>query len=121
MLKTFHWCLSLHQLKNNVSTRDLNNNTPSAPPENVCMQFLEKRSARLMRMLETCRPLKTRITEHKRAVSMLDHDSKISCNVHEHKHIMDFESVKVVGHEANYHERLFLGSLVFDKESAVWK
>ena len=35
---------------------------------------------------QTERPLKTRITEHKRAVSMLDHDSKISCHVHENNH-----------------------------------
>ena len=49
---------------------------------------------------QTGRSLKTRITEHKRAVAMLDHDSKIACHVH--------ESVRVVGHEANYHERLFL-------------
>ena len=54
---------------------------------------------------QTERSLNTRITEHKRAVSMFDHDSKISCHVHENNHIMDFGSVKVVGHEANYHER----------------
>ena len=33
---------------------------------------------------QTERPLmKTRITEHKRAVAMFDHDSKISCHVHQ--------------------------------------
>ena len=52
---------------------------------------------------QTERLLKTRITEHKRAVSMF---SKISCHVHEN--IVDFGSVNVFGHEANYHERLFL-------------
>ena len=57
---------------------------------------------------QTERSLKTRITEHKRAVSMFDHDSKISCHVHENNHVMDFGNVEVVGHEANYHERLFL-------------
>ena len=46
--------------------------------------------------------LKTGITEHKRAVSMFDHDSKISCHVHENNHEMDFGSVRVVGHEANF-------------------
>ena len=39
---------------------------------------------------------------------MFDHDSKIACHVHENNHEMDFGSVRVVGHEANYHERLFL-------------
>ena len=36
---------------------------------------------------------------------MFDHESKISFHVHENNHIMDFGSVKVVAHEANYHER----------------
>ena len=53
---------------------------------------------------QTERSLKTRIKEHKRAVAMFDHDSKVACHVHE----MDFGSVRVVGHDANYHERLFL-------------
>ena len=57
---------------------------------------------------QTERPLKTRITEHKRAVAMFDHDSKISCNVHENNHHMDFNAVSVVGHEPDYHKRLFL-------------
>ena len=55
---------------------------------------------------QTERPLKTRITEHKRAVSMFDHDSKISCHVHENNHHMHV--VSVVGHEPDYHKRLFL-------------
>ena len=46
--RRFGWCLSLHQLKNNVSTRDSNSNTPSAHLENICVQFPEKRSARLI-------------------------------------------------------------------------
>ena len=57
---------------------------------------------------QTARSLKTRITEHKSAVSMFDHDSQISCHVHENNHEMDFGSVRVAGHEANFHERLFL-------------
>ena len=57
---------------------------------------------------QTERPLKTRITEHKRAVAMFDHDSKISCHVHENNHHMDFNAVSVVGHEPDYHKRLFL-------------
>ena len=40
--------------------------------------------------------------------SMFDHDSKISFHVHENDHKMDFGSVRIVGHEANFHERLFL-------------
>ena len=58
---------------------------------------------------QTERPLKTRITEHKRAVAMFDHDSKISCHAHENNHHMDqFNAVSVVGHESDYHKRLFL-------------
>ena len=39
---------------------------------------------------QTERSLKTRIAEHKRAVSMFDHNSKISCHVHENNHEMNF-------------------------------
>ena len=42
------------------------------------------------------------------SITSPDHLAKISCHVHENNHIIDFGSVKVVGHEANYHERLFL-------------
>ena len=52
--------------------------------------------------------LNTRIAEHKMGVAMFDHDSKISCHVHENTHEMDFSAVKVVGREPNFHERLFL-------------
>ena len=51
---------------------------------------------------------KTRITERKRAIFMFDYDSKISCYVHENNHESDFGGVRVVRHEANSHERLFL-------------
>ena len=57
---------------------------------------------------QTERPLKTRITEHKRAVAMFDHDSKISCHVHENNHHMDCNAVSVVGHEPDYHKRLLM-------------
>ena len=57
---------------------------------------------------QTEQSLKTRVTEHKRAVSRFHRDSKMSCHVHENNHEMDFGSVRVVGHEANFHERLFL-------------
>jgi len=66
---------------------------------------------------QTERSLKTRITEHKRAVSVFDHDSKISCHVHESNHKMDFGSVRVVGHEANFHERLFLEAWMSIKDA----
>ena len=39
---------------------------------------------------------------------MFDHDSKISCHVHDNNHHMDFNAVSVVGHEPDYHKRLFL-------------
>ncbi|KAL9963172.1 hypothetical protein ACROYT_G032347 [Oculina patagonica] len=57
---------------------------------------------------QTERALKTRIAEHKRAVASFDHDSKVSCHVHENNHQLDFNAVDVVGHEPNFHERLFL-------------
>ena len=41
----------------------------------------------------------------KRAVAMFDHDTKIS---YQNNHKMDFGSARVVGQEANFHERLFL-------------
>ena len=57
---------------------------------------------------QTERALKTRVSEHKKAVLMFDHNSKLACHVHEHHHHMDFENVEVVGHEEHYHQRLFL-------------
>ena len=57
---------------------------------------------------QTEQALKTRIAKHKRAVAVFDHDSKVSCHVHENDHQMDFNAVNVVADEPNYHERLFL-------------
>ena len=57
---------------------------------------------------QTERALKTQIYEHKKAVLMFDHNSKLACHVHEHHHHMDFKNVEVVGHEAHYHQQLFL-------------
>ena len=39
---------------------------------------------------QTERALKTRISEHKKAVLMFDHNSKLACHVLEHHHHMDF-------------------------------
>lgn len=39
---------------------------------------------------------------------MFAHGSKISCRVHELYPLMDFEGVRVAGHDANFHEQLFL-------------
>ena len=50
----------------------------------------------------------TRVSEHKKVVVMFDHNSKRACHVHECHHRIDFENVEVVGHEAYYHQRLFL-------------
>ncbi len=52
--------------------------------------------------------LKPRIAEHKRAVALFDHDSEISCYVHENNHQIDFNAVNVVGHEPIFNGRLFL-------------
>jgi len=56
---------------------------------------------------QTERSLKMRVSEHKKAVLMFDHNSKLACHVHERHHRMDFENVEV-GHEAHYHQRLSL-------------
>ena len=53
----------------------------------------------------TERSLKTRIAEHKKAVASFDQNSKVASHVHHFSHNMNFENVKVVGFEANYHER----------------
>ena len=57
---------------------------------------------------QTERSLKTRIAEHRKAVAGFDQNSKLASQVPHFSHIMNFENVKVVGFEANYHERLFL-------------
>ena len=52
---------------------------------------------------------------------MFDHYSNIFCHVHERNHIMNFEGIKVVGHEANFHEGIFLEAWFFNKGSTLWK
>jgi len=59
---------------------------------------------------------KTRIAEHKKAVSLFDHNSKVACHVHENNHQMDVSDVKVVGHEVNFQERLFLEAWLSTKD-----
>ena len=54
------------------------------------------------------RSLKTRIAEHKKTIAGTDQNSKIASHIHHFSHIMNFENVKGVGFEANYHKRLFL-------------
>ena len=46
---------------------------------------------------QTERSLKTRIAEHKKAVTGVDQNSKVASHVHHFSHIMIFENVKVVG------------------------
>ena len=48
------------------------------------------------------------VSEHKKTVSMFDPNSKDENNVHECHNQMNFDNVKVVGHEPNFHQRLFL-------------
>jgi len=57
---------------------------------------------------QTERSLKTRTAENKKAGAGFDQHSKVASHVHHFNHKMNFENVKVVGFEANYHERLFL-------------
>jgi len=65
---------------------------------------------------QTERQLKTLIAEHKKAVSLFDYNSKVACHVYENSHYMDFSYVKVVGHEANFKERLFLEAWLSTKD-----
>jgi len=48
------------------------------------------------------------IAGHRKAVSSFDHNLKVGAHVHQSNHNMDFENVRVVGLDANYHEPLFL-------------
>jgi len=57
---------------------------------------------------QTERSLKIRIAEHKKAVAGFDQNAKVASHIHHFNHTMNFENVKVIGFEANYHERLFL-------------
>ena len=57
---------------------------------------------------QTEQALKAQIAEHKKAVAMFHHDSKVSCHVYENDHQMDFIAVNVVGYELNHHEHPFL-------------
>ena len=77
-------------------------------PQSVTVYKISCTNCSFVYYSQTERSLKTRIVEHKRAVSMFDPNSKISCHVHENCHEMNFGNARVVGHEANYHERLFL-------------
>ena len=153
--RLFGWCLSLHQLKYNVSTRDSNNSTSNArwgktrrslmahwvvriggatlcagrfgkdrsnlkaatnqslrqtienceelilfprpkgqekfdPPQSGTVYKISCTNYSFLYYGQTERSLKTRIAEHKRAVCMFDHNSKISCHVYENNHEMDF-------------------------------
>ena len=56
----------------------------------------------------TARSLNTRTAEHKKAVAGFDQNSKVASHIHHFSHNMNFEEVKVVAFEANYHKRLFL-------------
>ena len=65
---------------------------------------------------QTERQLKRRIAEHEKAVSLFDYNSKVACHVYENSHHMDLSYAKVVGHEANVQERLFLEAWLSTKD-----
>ena len=54
---------------------------------------------------QTERSLKTRVSEHKKAVVMFDPNSNLASHVHECYHQKDFDNAKVVGHELHYQSR----------------
>ena len=47
---------------------------------------------------------------------MFYENSKVVSHVHQCHHQMDLDSVKVVGHEPNYHQQLFLEAWVSVKD-----
>ena len=59
---------------------------------------------------ETGRSLKTRIGEHKDAVRLFDQKSKAAQHANTHNHSFDFENVRIVTRERNYHKRTVLES-----------
>ena len=60
-----------------------------------------------------------RVSENKIAVLTFDHNSKLACNVHECHHHMDIKNIEVVGHEAHYHQRLFLEAWMSVKKTRM--
>ena len=66
---------------------------------------------------QTERSLKNQVSEHKKAVLMFNENSKVASHVHQCHHQMDFDNVKVVGHEPNYHQQLFLEAWVSVKDT----
>ena len=77
-----------------------------------CILWPDRKSTEDADFLDMCG-----ISEHKKAVLIFDHNSKLAYHVHEHHHHMDFENVEVVGHEAHYHQRLFLEAWMSVKDS----
>ncbi|KAK3745701.1 hypothetical protein QZH41_007915 [Actinostola sp. cb2023] len=57
---------------------------------------------------QTERSLKTRTTEHKRAISHNYSNSKIAQHANNTGHTFDFNNTEIVASESNYHRRLFL-------------
>lgn len=57
---------------------------------------------------QTERCLKTRLTEHKKAVFTCDSNSKVAQHANNYNHTFDFENVKIVDRATQYHQRLFL-------------
>lgn len=78
------------------------------------VQGISERISRIVRQQQIKVAFKLLRTQ--KAVSMFVHDSKISYHVHENNHKTDFGSVRVIGNEANRHERLFLEAWVSIKD-----
>ena len=94
--KTFRLTLNLHQY------------TKTDRPSSGVVYRINWSQCNFVYYGQTERSLKMQVSKHKKAVLMFDHDSKLACHVHECHHHMDFENVEVVGHEAHYHQWLFL-------------
>ena len=94
-------------------------NRPSIIKSSAQNQLRSVRFCILWYYGQTERSLKTRVSEHKKAVLMFGRNSKLACHVHECHHHMDFENVEVVGHEAHYPQRLFLEAWMSVKDPNV--
>ena len=57
------------------------------------------------------------VSEHKKAVLMFDENYKVASHVHQCNHQMDFDNVKVLAREPNYHQQLFLEAWMSVKDT----
>ena len=74
------------------------------------------RASLSVHQLKKKQSMKMWVSGHKKAVLMFNHDSKLTCHVHECFLCMDFENIEVFGHNAHYHQRIFLDAWMSVKD-----